>query len=36
MFRLPAGYLAKEFQIRLAGSNDVNQVLIAESPEEFQ
>lgn len=36
MFRLPAGYLAKEFHIRLAGSTDVNQVLIAESPEEFQ
>ena len=36
MFRLPAGYLAKEFQFRLNGSVDVNQVLIAESPEEFQ
>ena len=36
MFRLPAGYMAKEFQFRLTGSNDVNQVLIAESPEEFQ
>jgi hypothetical protein len=36
MFRLPSGYLSKEFQFRLTGSNDVNQVLIAESPEEFQ
>lgn len=36
MFRLPAGYLAKEFQIRLSGTGDVNQVMIAESPEEFQ
>ena len=36
MFRLPAGYMAKDFQFRLSGSTEVNQVLIAESPEEFQ
>jgi hypothetical protein len=36
LFRLPSGYLSKEFQFRITGSNDVNQVLIAESPEEFQ
>jgi hypothetical protein len=36
LFRLPAGYMAKEFQFKLTGSVDVNQVLIAESPEEFQ
>jgi len=36
LFRLPAGYMAKEFQFKLTGTTDVNQVLIAESPEEFQ
>lgn len=35
MFRLPAGYLGKDFQMKLVGSVDVNQVLVAESPEEF-
>ncbi len=36
MFRLPAGYLAKEFQLRLSGTGAVNAVMVAESPEEFQ
>lgn len=36
MFRLPAGYLAKEFQLRLSGTALVNAVMVAESPEEFQ
>jgi hypothetical protein len=36
MFRLPAGYLAKVFQIKLGGDVDVNSVIVAESPEEFQ
>jgi hypothetical protein len=35
MFRLPAGYLAKDFQVKLSGTGDVNQVMVAESPEEF-
>lgn len=35
MFRLPSGYLAKDFQIKLSGSGDVNQAMVAESPEEF-
>lgn len=36
MFRLPAGYRAKEFQFAISGSVEVNAVLVAESPEEFQ
>lgn len=36
MFRLPAGYLAKEFQIKVQGTGEINQIMIAESPEEFQ
>jgi hypothetical protein len=36
MFRLPSGYLAKEFQLRLSGTGAVNAVMVAESPEEFQ
>lgn len=36
LFRLPAGYLAKEFQFKLSGTGAVNQVIVAESPEEVQ
>lgn len=35
MFRLPAGYRAKEFQIKVSGTADINQVIIAENPEEI-
>ena len=34
-FRLPAGYRAKNFQVKLTGSVDVNQIIIAESPAEI-
>ena len=36
MFRLPAGYRAKEFQFKVSGTGAVNQVLVAENPEELQ
>lgn len=35
MFRLPAGYRAKEFQIKVSGSADINQIMVAENPEEL-
>lgn len=36
MFRLPGGYMAKEFQFKLTGTVPVNQVLIADKPDELQ
>lgn len=35
MFRLPAGYRAKEFQIKVSGTTDINQIIVAENPEEI-
>lgn len=36
MFRLPGGYMAKDFQFKVTGSVALNQVLIAEKPDELQ
>lgn len=36
MFRLPAGYRAKEFQFKVSGTADINQIMVAENPEELQ
>jgi hypothetical protein len=36
MFRLPAGYRAKEFQFKVSGSADINQIMVAENPEELR
>jgi len=35
-FRLPAGYLAEDFEIEIAGSTDVSQCIIAESMSELR
>lgn len=35
MFRLPAGYRAKEFQIKVSGAVEINQIFVAENPEEI-
>ncbi len=35
-FRLPAGYLAEDFEIELVGSSDVSQCIIAESVDELK
>lgn len=35
MFRLPAGYRAKEFQVKVTGSAEINQIIITEIAEEI-
>lgn len=35
IFRLPAGYLAKKFQVKLSGAVEVNSVAVVESPSEI-
>lgn len=35
MFRLPAGYRAKTFQIKVSSNAEVNQIIIAENPVEI-
>lgn len=36
MFRLPAGYRAKEFQFKVTGATEINQIIVAENPEELR
>lgn len=36
VFRLPSGYSAKEFQIKVQGTADINQIIVVESPAEIQ
>jgi hypothetical protein len=36
MFRLPAGYRAKEFQLRVSGTGAINQIIVAENSEELR
>jgi len=36
MFRLPSGYKAKDFQIRIQGTGLVNAVHVAEDPQELK
>ncbi len=35
MFRLPAGYRAKTFQVKVSGATEVNQIIVAENPSEI-
>ena len=34
MFRLPSGYRAKQIEVQLEGTQDVNHVCVYESPQE--
>jgi len=35
LFRLPAGYRAKTFQIKVTGTGEINQIMVAENPSEI-